>query len=276
MFKHVFGPVPSRRLGISLGVDLVVPKTCNMNCVFCECGATSKLATERKRFKDPEEIKEEIGRAVKEVTPDYITFSGSGEPTLSIDIGDIIKWIKYHTDIKVCVITNSLLLEDKNVVEEIKDADLIIPTLNSVDDRIFKRINRAGGANITQVMKGLENLSEIYKGDVYLETFIIEGLNDSDEHTDKMAEFIKKIRVTKIQLNSLDRIGAEDWVKPASMSTLERIKERYHQHGIDNVEIVGKMQEHKEKLEMDEELIENMKSKRKYTDEELEKIFKIK
>lgn len=276
MFKHVFGPVPSRRLGISLGVDLVVPKSCNMNCVFCECGATPKLSTERKRFKDPEEVKEEIARAIKEVTPDYITFSGSGEPTLSTDIGDIIKWIKAHTKIKVCVITNSLLLADKKVVEEIKDADLIIPTLNSVDDKIFKKINRPGNVNISQVMKGLENLSEIYRGEVYLETFIIEGLNDSDEHTDRMSEFIKKIRVTKIQLNSLDRMGAEDWVKPASMKTLERIKARYRENGIDNVEIVGKMKEHQEKLAMDAELIENMKSKRKYTDEELETIFKMK
>ena len=276
MFKHVFGPVPSRRLGISLGVDLVVPKSCNMNCVFCECGATPKLTTQRQRFKDPQEVKDEIKRAIEEVTPDYITFSGSGEPTLSTDIGEIIDWIKANTKSKVCVITNSLLLDDKKVVEEIKNADLVIPTLNSVEDRIFKMINRPGNVNVSKVMEGLENLSSMYGGEVYLETFIIEGLNDSNEHTDKMAQFIKKLRFNKIQLNSLDRQGTEHWVKPASMETLERIKERYRENGIDNVEIVGKMKEHDKKIKMDKELVENMQSKRKYTEEELETIYDVK
>lgn len=161
MFKHVFGPVPSRRLGISLGVDLVLPKSCNMNCIFCECGATKKLTLKRERFKDPEEVKEEIKEVLKKIKPDYITFSGSGEPTLSKDIGEIIDWIKEHTDVKVCVITNGLLLEDGKVIEDIKKADLIIPTLNSVDNLIFKKINRPSvESDISQVMGGLRNLSE--------------------------------------------------------------------------------------------------------------------
>ena len=119
-------------------------------------------------------------------------------------------------------------------------------------------INRPGNVNVSKVMEGLENLSSMYGGEVYLETFIIEGLNDSNEHTDKMAQFIKKLRFNKIQLNSLDRQGTEHWVKPASMETLERIKERYHENGIDNVEIVGKMKEHDKKIKMDKELVENM------------------
>lgn len=274
MYKHVFGPVPSRRLGVSLGVDLVNPKSCNMNCVFCECGATRKLTTKRQRFKDIKEIEKEISEVIKKVTPDYITFSGMGEPTLSLDIKNIIDYIHKNTKSKVCVITNSLLLKDMDVVNDIKDADLIIPTLNTTDEQIFKKINRATGSSIEDVKRGLENLSKIYKGEVYLETFIIEGLNDSDIHTDEMAKFLKNIRFTKLQLNSLDRIGAESWVKPAKFETLERIKERYIKDGIKNVEIVGKIKEISEKLDIDEELIKNMETKRRYKEEEINKIYK--
>lgn len=274
MYRHVFGPVPSRRLGISLGVDLVVPKSCNMNCVFCECGATSKLINIRERFKNPEEIKDEIKRVLKEVKPDYITFSGSGEPTLSVDIGEIINWIKANSDVKVCVITNSLLLKDMAVVNELKNADLIIPTLNSVDELIFKKINRASfETSIEDVKEGLRNLSSNYDGKIYLETFIIEGVNDSDEHTDAMARFIKTLRIDKLQLNSLDRTGTENWVTPASKETLERIKKRYIEDGIVNVEIIGKLKEVKEKLVANENLIKNMEEKRKYTSEELKTIY---
>lgn len=274
MFKHVFGPVPSRRLGVSLGVDLVTPKSCNMNCIFCECGATKQLTLKRERFKNPEEIKEEIAEVLKKIKPDYITFSGSGEPTLSKDIGDIIDWIKEHTDVKVCVITNSLLLDDSKVVEELKKADLIIPTLNSVDNMIFKKINRPSvESDVSQVMGGLRNLSEKYCGDIFIETFIIEGLNDSIEHTEKMSKFLKNLKFTKLQLNSLDRPGTESWVKPASQETLKRVKEEYEHFGIKNVEIINEMKEVDNKIKMNSELIKNMKEKRIYTEKEMKKIY---
>ncbi|WP_286033984.1 radical SAM protein [Fusobacterium necrogenes] len=276
MFKHVFGPVPSRRLGISLGVDLVLPKSCNMNCIFCECGATKKLTLKRERFKDPEEIKEEIKEVLKKIKPDYITFSGSGEPTLSKDIGEIIDWIKEHTDVKVCVITNGLLLDDSVVVNEIKNADLIIPTLNSVDNMIFKKINRPSvSSDVSQIMAGLKNLSEKYLGEIYLESFIIEGLNDSDEHTEKMVKFLKNIKFTKLQLNNLDRVGTEKWVKATSQEILRRIKDKYVELGIENVEIISEMKEIDEKIDIDQELIKNMKEKREYKEEELKKIYNI-
>lgn len=277
MYKHVFGPVPSRRLGISLGVDLVKPKSCNMNCVFCECGATPKLADKREHFKDIKEVENEIKSVLKDVKPDYVTFSGSGEPTLSKDLGEIINWIKDNTDANVCLITNSLLLNDDEVIKEVQRADLIIPTLNSVDDEIFHKINRPSkDVHISMVMSGLKKLSAVYKGKVYLETFIIEGLNDGAEHIKKMADFLKTIKFTKIQLNSLARKGAENWVKPASIETLNNVKKIFAENGIDNVEIVKELSERKEKIEMEEDLIENMKSIREYSEEEMEKIFKIK
>ena len=277
MYKHVFGPVPSRRLGVSLGVDLVKPKSCNMNCVFCECGATPKLADKRESFKDIKEVESEIKSVLKDVKPDYITFSGSGEPTLSKDLGEIINWIKDNTDANVCLITNSLLLNDDEVINEVLRADLIIPTLNSVDDEIFHKINRPSkDIHISMVMSGLQKLSAVYNGKIYLETFIIEGLNDGEEHIKKMAEFLKTIKFTKIQLNSLARKGAERWVKPASIKVLNSVKKIFIENGINNVEIVKELSERKEKIEMEEDLIENMKSIREYSEEEMKKIFKIK
>lgn len=276
MFKHVFGPVPSRRLGVSLGVDLVTPKSCNMNCVFCECGATRELKLKRESFKDIEEVKNEILEAIKIVKPDYITFSGSGEPTLSKDLGKIIEWIKSNLEIKVCVITNSLLLEDNEVVKELEKADLIMPTLNSVDNLIFKKINRPSAQiDVSQVMRGLENLSKKYKGKIYIESFIIEGLNDSNEHTEKMVAFLKNINFTKLQLNTLDRPGTENWVQSASYETMQRIKNKYLELGISNVEIVKEMKELDKKIEVNEELLKNMKEKREYSEKDLKKIFKI-
>ena len=276
MFKHVFGPVPSRRLGVSLGVDLVTPKSCNMNCVFCECGATRELKLKRESFKDIDEVKNEILEAIKIVKPDYITFSGSGEPTLSKDLGKIIEWIKSNLEIKVCVITNSLLLEDNEVVKELEKADLIMPTLNSVDNLIFKKINRPSAQiDVSQVMRGLENLSKKYKGKIYIESFIIEGLNDSNEHTEKMVAFLKNINFTKLQLNTLDRPGTENWVQPASYETMQRIKNKYLELGISNVEIVKEIKELDKKIEVNEELLKNMKEKREYSEKDLKKIFKI-
>lgn len=276
MYKHVFGPVPSRRLGVSLGVDLVKPKSCNMNCVFCECGATPKLLTKRESFKDIKEVEEELKSVLKDITPDYITFSGSGEPTLSKDLGKIIKWIKANTDVKVCLITNGLLLKENEVIEEILDVDLIIPTLNSVNNEVFHKINRpAENIDVAMVMEGLKKLSaSSYKGKIYLETFIIEGLTDRKEDIEKMASFLQEIRFDKLQLNSLARRGAESWVKPASLECLKNVEKIFHENGIKNIEIVKEMKEIEKKLDIKKDLLENMKAKRAYSEEEIEKIFK--
>lgn len=275
MYKHIFGPVPSRRLGVSLGVDLVKPKSCNMNCVFCECGATPILAQKRESFKDVKEIEKELNSILKEIKPDYITFSGAGEPTLSKDLGEVINWIKQNTDIKVCLITNGLLLSENEVIDEILDADLIIPTLNSVNNSVFHKINRpAQTTNISMIMEGLKKLSSRYKGKVYIESFIIEGLNDKKEDLEEMANFLKEIRFDKLQLNSLARKGTESWVKPASIECLNSVKKILCKNGIKNVEIIKNMKEIEKKLDIKEDLLENMKSKREYSEEEIEKIFK--
>lgn len=195
MYKYLFGPVPSRRLGISLGLDLVAPKTCNMNCVFCECGVTRDLVTERKSYIDIEEAKKEILDILKTVKPDYITFSGDGEPTLSSDLGEMINWIKDNTDVNVVVITNSGLLHDKKVRDEINRADIVIPTLNSVNEITMKKINRPKATiKMDEIKEGIKALGNEFKGKIYLETFIIEGINDSLEELDGLYEFLKEDR----------------------------------------------------------------------------------
>lgn len=282
MYKHVFGPVPSRRLGISLGVDLVVSKSCNLNCIFCECGATKKIQLERQRFKDMNEILEEISTVLKDIKPDYITFSGSGEPTLSLDLGNISKAIKENLKYqgKICLITNSLLLADKNLMKELEYIDLIVPTLNTLTQDIFEKIVRPDyRTSVEEIRKGFINLNKSnYKGKIWIEIFILENVNDSDKNFVDIANFLKSenIRYDKIQLNTIDRVGAERDLKAISFEKILRAKKILEENGLNNIEIIkslGELEEDK-KIQVNQELLDNMKQKRLYQEEEINKIFK--
>ena len=282
MYKHVFGPVPSRRLGISLGVDLVVSKSCNLNCIFCECGATKKIQLERQRFKDMNEILEEISTVLKDIKPDYITFSGSGEPTLSLDLGNISKAIKEDLKYqgKICLITNSLLLADENLMKELEYIDLIVPTLNTLTQDIFEKIVRPDyRTSVEEIRKGFINLNKSnYKGKIWIEIFILENINDSDKNFVDIANFLKSenIRYDKIQLNTIDRVGAERDLKAISFEKISRAKKILEENGLNNIEIIkslGELEEDK-KIQVNQELLDNMKQKRLYQEEEINKIFK--
>ena len=282
MYKHVFGPVPSRRLGISLGVDLVVSKSCNLNCIFCECGATKKIQLERQRFKDMNEILEEISAVLKDIKPDYITFSGSGEPTLSLDLGNISKAIKEDLKYqgKICLITNSLLLADVNLMKELEYIDLIVPTLNTLTQDIFEKIVRPDyRTSVEEIRKGFINLNKSnYKGKIWIEIFILENINDSDKNFVDIANFLKSenIRYDKIQLNTIDRVGAERDLKAISFEKISRAKKILEENGLNNIEIIkslGELEEDK-KIKVNQELLDNMKQKRLYQEEEINKIFK--
>lgn len=282
MYKHVFGPVPSRRLGISLGVDLVVSKSCNLNCIFCECGATKKIQLERQRFKDMNEILEEISAVLKDIKPDYITFSGSGEPTLSLDLGNISKAIKEDLKYqgKICLITNSLLLADENLMKDLEYIDLIVPTLNTLTQDIFEKIVRPDyRTSVEEIRKGFINLNKSnYKGKIWIEIFILENINDSDKNFVDIANFLKSenIRYDKIQLNTIDRVGAERDLKAISFEKISRAKKILEENGLNNIEIIkslGELEEDK-KIQVNQELLDNMKQKRLYQEEEINKIFK--
>ena len=282
MYKHVFGPVPSRRLGVSLGVDLVVSKSCNLNCIFCECGATKKIQLERQRFKNMNEILNEIQSVLKDIKPDYITFSGSGEPTLSLDLGNISKAIKEDLKYKgkICLITNSLLLADKQVINELEYIDLIIPTLNTLKQDIFEKIVRPDyRTSVDEIRKGFINLNNSnYKGKIWIEIFILENINDNEENFIEIANFLnsENIRYDKIQLNTIDRVGAERDLKAISYDKILKAKKILEENGLHNIEIIKSLNELDEnkKILINQELLDNMKQKRLYQEEEINKIFK--
>lgn len=225
-FKHLFGPVPSRRLGVSLGIDLVPYKTCTENCVYCECGRTTNLTIERKEYVPTDEILNELNTYLKQSPDlDYITFSGSGEPTLHSKIGEIIGFIKKnYPKYKIAVLTNGTLLFHKELRDEIKNADVVLPSLDAGSDKIFKIINRPHKSlNLNKIINGLIEFRKNFKGEIRLEVFIIPGLNDTNDELQRIKDAIEKIKPDKVQLNTLDRPGTERWVMPIKEEELEKI-----------------------------------------------------
>jgi len=238
MYKYLFGPVPSRRLGMSLGVDLVPKKVCSLDCVYCEVGKTSLLSTTRKEYVPYLKVIDELDNYfANNPDPDYITFSGSGEPTLNSRIGDVIKYLKEKKPaIPIAVLTNGTLLSDKQLRSELMAADLVLPSVDAVSDVVFKKINRpADELDAGTYIDGLINFSKEFKGKIWLEIFILPGYNDREE-LEKLRETILKINPTSVQLNTLDRPGTVPDLIKAPIKQLEQIKEGW---GLDNVEIIA-------------------------------------
>jgi wyosine [tRNA(Phe)-imidazoG37] synthetase (radical SAM superfamily) len=236
----LFGPVNSRRLGHSLGIDLVKFKTCTLNCVFCECGRTTNLTTERQIFIPTEKVLQELQMFLAKPhsasvsagysaqgSVDVLTFSGGGEPTLAANLGEILAEIKKnYPSYKVCLLTNSSLLSDSQVRAEILPVDIIIPSLNAVSPAAFQKINRpAAGVTPEKVLSGLLDLRREYSGQLLLEIFIVPGINDTPQELALLREAAALIKPDGVQLNSLDRAGTEDWVKPVSAENMQKIKE---------------------------------------------------
>jgi len=239
-YKYIFGPVPSRRLNVSLGVDLVPHKVCSYNCIYCECGKTTNLTTERKEYVPTKVVLEEINDYLSRYPkPDYVTFSGSGEPTLHKDIGKIISFVKSeYPDVNIAILTNGSLFNDSNVRREILEADVILPSLDSAIEETFKRIDRPyGKLNIKCIIDGMIKFRKEYKGRIWLEVFIVEGINSDKVNLNELKRAIIEIKPDKIQLNTLDRPGTENWVKAVPKKTLEDIIKYWN---LDNVEIISK------------------------------------
>ena len=176
MYKYLFGPVPSRRLGMSLGVDLVPRKICSLDCVYCEVGKTTKLTLERKEYILYDKVTDELTHYFENnPDPDYITFSGSGEPTLNLRIGDVLNFIKQNKPkIPIAVLTNGTLLFKPEVREEIKNADVVLPSLDAATNLIFHKINRpVPEFDIKRYIQGLIDFRKEFKGKIWLEIFIL-------------------------------------------------------------------------------------------------------
>jgi len=224
--QHIFGPVSSRRLGRSLGIDLVPFKTCTYNCVYCECGATKYRTTNREIFFPVKEIYTELTEFPSSPPLDYITFSGSGEPTLSLSIGEIIRFLKdNYPSYRVAVLTNGSLLSDPDVRWDLLPADVVLPTLSTVVKQTFLKIHRPDPKiSLERMLTGLVQFRKEYSGEIWLEVFIIPGINTSDEELAGLRKIIKDINPDRVQLNTLDRPGTEEWVLPANRMELNRVE----------------------------------------------------
>ncbi|RME21386.1 MAG: radical SAM protein [Deltaproteobacteria bacterium] len=227
MYRYIFGPVPSRRLGISLGIDLIPPKTCSMDCIYCECGRTTSKSMKRRPFIPPDEVIEELTHYLDHnPSPDYVTLSGSGEPTLNSEMGKVIDFLASFPDrrYRIAVITNASLLWQADVRRELLRADVIMPSLDAATAEVFERINRPHpDLTADKMVEGLAQLREQFRGEIWLEVFVVHGLNDTKQELDALRRAIGKIRPDRVQLNTLDRPGTESWVRPASPVELRRI-----------------------------------------------------
>ncbi|MDA8162364.1 MAG: radical SAM protein [Desulfobacteraceae bacterium] len=226
--KYCFGPVPSRRLGLSLGVDILPLKTCNLNCIYCELGPGAKYTCERGDYAPVELIKRDLESAVSGAGEfDTLTFTASGEPTLHLRLGEMLSFAKTLTDRPLAVLTNATLLSDPAVREELAQADILLPSLDSVIPGRFRKINRpAPCVRIEGVIDGLIKLKKETGAVMWLEVLFVRGVNDLDEDVVALKEAIAAIRPDKVQINTVSRPPAERWPAPVSEERLYEIRRK--------------------------------------------------
>src|SRR5690554_2073076 len=226
-YRHLFGPVISRRLGISLGVDVVPYKYCTMDCVYCEVGKTTNLLNEPEELVNLADVIAELDQYIADNPKlDYITFSGAGEPLLYSKIGELISYIKTtYPQYKLALITNSSHLMRPDLKADLLKLDMIMPSLDSVNQDIFEIINRPHPSiKIKNIITNLIEFNRSFEGEMWLEVFFIPELNDKPSELEAMREAIGKINPERVQLNSLDRPGTEPWVVQEDFAKLEEFK----------------------------------------------------
>lgn len=239
-YRYIFGPVPSRRLGISLGVDLIPPKTCSYNCIYCESGKTTNLTVERREYVPLNNVLKELDGVLKtHPRLDFVTYSGSGEPTLYSRISEVTRFVKEnYPEYKTALLTNGSLFHDEKVRRDCLDIDVVIPSLDCAGETEFKKVDRPHHSlSAAVVNEGIAKFRTEYTGQIWLEIFIVPGINDTDEEIGRINDWIAKIRPDKIQLNTLDRPGAVDWIRPADDIRMQEIAGKLRH---DNIEIAGK------------------------------------
>ncbi len=238
-YQYLFGPVPSRRLGVSLGIDLVPHKTCSYNCIYCECGKTTNLTTVRAEYYPTDAIISEIDDYLSTHPKlDFITFSGSGEPTLHSGMGKISRHIREnYPEYRIALLTNGSLLTDPEVRAEAVDVHVVVPSMDAVSESVFKRIDRPCSSITAQaVLSGLVTFRREFRGEIWLEIFIVPGLNDTEEELLFLRDAVAEIRPDRVQLNALDRPGIYDWITTPTKEEMEIIAETLNFPDIDIVE----------------------------------------
>jgi wyosine [tRNA(Phe)-imidazoG37] synthetase (radical SAM superfamily) len=223
--RFVYGPVPSRRLGFSLGVDILPFKTCSLDCVYCQLGPTGRTTARRRACFSVREILAQVREALRSGRRiDHITFSGSGEPTLNRNLGRLIRGIKRMTSIPVAVLTNGTLLSRKDVREDLLTADVVVPSLDAATAPLFRAVNRPHASlEAERMIDGLARFRREFPGRLWLEVMLVKGVNDSPAHVRALKGAIATIRPDRVQLNTVVRPPAEASARPLSPRELGRI-----------------------------------------------------
>ncbi|OPY05141.1 MAG: molybdenum cofactor biosynthesis protein A [Syntrophorhabdus sp. PtaB.Bin184] len=226
--RYVFGPVPSRRLGYSLGVDIIPPKYCTYDCIYCQIGKTTDKDIRRKSFYDPGLVADEVAGTVASTRVDVITFSGSGEPTLNSDLGTMIRKVKEKVDTPVAVITNGSLLHEKDVRADLAEADVVLPSLDAVTEEVFRKVNRPQSfLDIGKIIEGLKEFRAGYAKPIWLEIMLIKNINDDPDELRRMVEIVSSLGVDRIQLNTVTRPPSEETAGRIEKDELKQICELF-------------------------------------------------
>ena len=222
-FKYVYGPVPSRRMGLSIGISPISKGHCNYSCIYCQLGRTKHMTNKRTKYFDYNDLIEEFKSYLNNnIDFDVVTIVGEGEPLLYLDLGILIHELKLLTDKPIAVITNGALLSNCIVREELKNADIVLPSLDASNENMFKRINRPHGSiKFDDVVEGLRTFSNEYKGQLWIETMIVEGINDNKKFFLDFKEILNTLNYHRLYINSPVRPPAEKYVKQASKKIIE-------------------------------------------------------
>jgi len=241
--KYVYGPVPSRRLGRSLGIDPLPSKTCNYQCIYCQLGKTTNFTNKRENFFPKKEIITEMEEYIilNEKNIDYITFVGSGEPTLYKDLGDLILKAKEFSNKPICVITNGALLYDDEVKEELMIADIVLPSLDAGDEKSFIKINRPHPSiKFEEVIQGFIDFNKKFKNKFWIEIMIMKGINDIKEELIKIKDKLDLIKPDRIDINVPIRPPAENWVKCPNKDIIPLLNDVFGDYNDINFPEMGK------------------------------------
>ncbi len=251
-WKYIFGPVPSRRLGLSLGVDIIPRKLCTLDCVYCEVGLTDKRGLARKEYVLANDILAEVKEALSQYPNlDHITISGSGEPTLNSKIGEIIHGIKQITSVPVAVLTNGTLLFLPDVRRNLLEADIVSPSLDAVTQEVFEAVDRPHPRlQIAEIVEGLKIFRREFHGQYWLEILFVRGMNDHDDEVQRMKEVIQHIQPDKVHINTVVRPPAEAFALPVSEQRMKEIQQTFGER----CEIVGVF---KEKHKTEERIVDS-------------------
>jgi len=239
LVRHVFGPVPSRRLSRSLGIDPVPFKTCTFDCIYCQLGRTTQKTVERKEYVPCEVVVKELRDYLSNAPPfDFVTFSGSGEPTLNKVLGKMISAVREFTEAQIAVLTNGSLLFDERVAEDLSGADVVLPSLDAAFEEIFRRVNRPHESiSLQKLVEGLKKFRKRFKGEIWVEVMLLSGVNDGEEHLLALARLLREVNAEKVQLNTPVRPSPVGCAA-LSESELERALKLFLEEGVPAAEII--------------------------------------